>query len=123
MWNALQRKNSASRECQLSGSEISSCGPRFLGYSRRSSKPEARRRKVSLRCAPKVGATWVPCKSENQIMKAELVQAASEVVTRPQILVNMISRRVRQLTLGHRPLVGCAVGVGTACFDLTEIAI
>ncbi len=46
----------------------------------------------------KVGATWVPGrKSESIIMKAELVEAASKVITSPQILVNMVSRRVRQL--------------------------
>jgi len=55
-------------------------------------------------------------------MKAELVQAAAEVITNPQILVNMVSRRVRQLTLGHRPLVVCAPGLGTADIALTEIA-
>ena len=55
-------------------------------------------------------------------MKAELVEAASEVITSPQILVNMVSRRVRQLTLGHRPLVLCAPGLGTADIALTEIA-
>ncbi len=37
-------------------------------------------------------------------MKADLVKAASEVITNQQILVNMVSRRVRQLSLGHRPL-------------------
>ena len=55
-------------------------------------------------------------------MKAELVEAASKVITSPQILVNMVSRRVRQLTLGHRPLVLCAPGLGTADIALTEIA-
>ena len=55
-------------------------------------------------------------------MKAELVEAASKVITSPQILVNMVSRRVRQLTLGHRPLVECAPGLGTADIALTEIA-
>jgi len=55
-------------------------------------------------------------------MKAELVQAASEVITSPQILVNMVSRRVRQLTLGHRPLVVCAPGLREADIALTEIA-
>ena len=55
-------------------------------------------------------------------MKAELVQAASKVITSPQILVNMVSRRVRQLTLGHRPLVVCAPGLGAADIALTEIA-
>jgi DNA-directed RNA polymerase subunit omega len=55
-------------------------------------------------------------------MKAELVQAASKVITNPQILVNMVSRRVRQLTLGHRPLVECAPGLREADIALTEIA-
>ena len=55
-------------------------------------------------------------------MKAELVEAASKVITSPQILVNMLSRRVRQLTLGHRPLVVCAPGLGAADIALTEIA-
>ena len=55
-------------------------------------------------------------------MKPELVEAASKVITSPQILVNMVSRRVRQLTLGHRPLALCAPGLGTADIALTEIA-
>ena len=55
-------------------------------------------------------------------MKAELVQAASEVITNQQILVNMVSRRVRQLSLGHRPLVECAPGLRAADIALTEIA-
>ena len=55
-------------------------------------------------------------------MKAELVQAASKVITSPQILVNMVSRRVRQLALGHRPLVVCAPGLREADIALTEIA-
>jgi len=55
-------------------------------------------------------------------MKAELVEAASKVITSPQILVNMVSRRVRQLTLGARPLVVCAPGLREADIALTEIA-
>jgi DNA-directed RNA polymerase subunit omega len=55
-------------------------------------------------------------------MKAELVTAASNVVRNPQILVNMVSRRVRQLTLGHRPLIEFAPGLGHADIALTEIA-
>ena len=55
-------------------------------------------------------------------MKAELIQAASKVITNQQILVNMVSRRVRQLTLGHRPLVACAPGLREADIALTEIA-
>ena len=55
-------------------------------------------------------------------MKANLVKAASEVITNQQILVNMVSRRVRQLLLGHRPLVEHAVGLREADIALTEIA-
>ena len=55
-------------------------------------------------------------------MNADLVQAASEVITNQQILVNMVSRRVRQLSLGHRPLVPCAPGLREADIALTEIA-
>ena len=69
-----------------------------------------------------VGATLVTGRSQNQIMNADLVQAASEVITNQQILVNKVSRRVRQLSLGHRPLVECAPGLREADIALTEIA-
>ena len=55
-------------------------------------------------------------------MKADLIKAATEVVPNQQILVNMVSRRVRQLTLGHRPLVEHVPGLGMADIALTEIA-
>lgn len=55
-------------------------------------------------------------------MNAELVKAANEVIPNQQILVNMVSRRVRQLTLGHRPLVEFVPGMGHADIALTEIA-
>jgi DNA-directed RNA polymerase subunit omega len=55
-------------------------------------------------------------------MNSELVRAANEVIQNQQILVNMVSRRVRQLTLGHRPLVEFVPGMGHADVALTEIA-
>src|SRR5260370_6838329 len=55
-------------------------------------------------------------------MKANRVKAASEVIPNPQILVNMVSRRVRQLLLGHRPLVEFAPGLREADIALTDIA-
>ena len=55
-------------------------------------------------------------------MKPELVKAASEVINSQQILINMVSRRVRQLTIGHRPLVEFAPGMGHADVALREIA-
>jgi DNA-directed RNA polymerase subunit omega len=55
-------------------------------------------------------------------MNADLIKAASEIVPNQQILVNMVSRRVRQLSLGHRPLVEYAPGLREADIALTEIA-
>ncbi len=55
-------------------------------------------------------------------MKSHLVQAASEVIPNQQILVNMVSRRVRQLCLGHRSLVEFVPGLGHADIALSEIA-
>jgi DNA-directed RNA polymerase subunit omega len=104
---------------QRSGSEINSCGPRYLGDSgwsrstKEASQPPVR---------AKVGATLVPGRKSESIMKADLIAAASEVITNQQILVNMVSRRVRQLSLGHRPLVEYAPGLREADIALTEIA-
>jgi DNA-directed RNA polymerase subunit omega len=55
-------------------------------------------------------------------MKADLVKAASEIIPNQQILVNMVSRRVRQLCLGHRPLVEYVPGLGHTDIALSEIA-
>jgi DNA-directed RNA polymerase subunit omega len=95
------------------------CGIGFLGDSGRSrstkeeSQPPVR---------AKVGATLVPGRKSESIMKADLIAAASKVITNQQILVNMVSRRVRQLSLGHRPLVEYAPGLREADIALTEIA-
>ena len=56
-----------------------------------------------------------------KIMNPELVKAASEVVRSQQILVNIVSRRVRQLAFGHRPMIEFAPGLGHADIALTEI--
>jgi DNA-directed RNA polymerase subunit omega len=93
-------------------SEISGCGPRILGDSGRSRSTKR----------AKVGATLVLGRKSESIMNADLIKAASEVITNQQILVNMVSRRVRQLSLGHRPLVLCAPGLREADIALTEIA-
>jgi DNA-directed RNA polymerase subunit omega len=55
-------------------------------------------------------------------MKPDLVQAAAAVIPNQQILVNMVSRRVKQLCLGHRPLVEFVPGLGHADVALSEIA-
>lgn len=43
-------------------------------------------------------------------MKAELVEKASVIVPDPQILVNAVSKRVRQLNMGRPPLVRPPLG-------------
>jgi DNA-directed RNA polymerase subunit omega len=55
-------------------------------------------------------------------MNPNLVKAAAEVIPNPKILVNMVSQRVRQLCLGHRPLVEFVPGLGHADVALSEIA-
>jgi DNA-directed RNA polymerase subunit omega len=53
-----------------------------------------------------------------RIMTTQLLQEASQVIPNPQLLINVISKRVRQLGLGHRPMV--EVGLKSS---LTDIAL
>lgn len=55
-------------------------------------------------------------------MKASLLTAAAKIIPNQQILVNVVSRRVRQLILGHRPLIEFSPGLGHADVALSEIA-
>ena len=55
-------------------------------------------------------------------MKAKNIEAASKIVTESQILINMVSRRVRQLNAGSRPLIDVELGEGFADIALQEIA-
>jgi len=58
-------------------------------------------------------------------MKAALVKQALEKVVNPNVLVNLVSRRVRQLSAGgggrNRPLVADVANLGAADIALTEI--
>jgi DNA-directed RNA polymerase subunit omega len=58
-------------------------------------------------------------------MNSELTKKALEIVGNPSTLVNLMSRRVRQLTSGGggmcRPLVEPPVGAGIADIALLEI--
>jgi DNA-directed RNA polymerase subunit omega len=58
-------------------------------------------------------------------MNSELCRLALEKVVNPNILVNVVSRRVRQLNAGGgglgRPLVKDTVGLGAADIALREI--
>jgi DNA-directed RNA polymerase subunit omega len=59
-------------------------------------------------------------------MNAELCKLANEKVGNANVLINLVSRRVRQLNAGgggvSRPLVNVPAGMGLADIALTEIA-
>jgi DNA-directed RNA polymerase subunit omega len=51
-------------------------------------------------------------------MTTQLLQEASQVIPNQQLLINVVSKRVRQLGLGHRPMVET-----TPRMSLTDIAL
>jgi len=51
-------------------------------------------------------------------MTTQLLQEASQVIPSQQLLINVVSKRVRQLGLGHRPMVET-----TPRMSLTDIAL
>ena len=53
-----------------------------------------------------------------RMMTTQLLQEASQIIPNPQLLNNVGSKRVRQLGLGHRPLVET-----TPRMSLTDIAL
>ena len=54
-------------------------------------------------------------------MKAELVEQASKIIPEPQMLINVVSRRVAQLNNDRAPLVPTTPHMGNANIALTEI--
>jgi DNA-directed RNA polymerase subunit omega len=51
-------------------------------------------------------------------MTTQLLQEAAKIIPNQQLLINVVSKRVRQLGLGHRPMVET-----TPRMSLTEIAL
>ena len=58
-------------------------------------------------------------------MNSDLMRKALEKLGNPNVLVNLLSRRVRQLNAGGgglgRPLISDTIGLGVADIVLTEI--
>jgi DNA-directed RNA polymerase subunit omega len=54
-------------------------------------------------------------------MNPEFLKKALEKVGNPNVLVNLISRRVRQLNYGERPLVANTGTLGAADIALREV--
>lgn len=62
-----------------------------------------------------------PLRSQAVPMKSDLVEKASQVVTDPLVLVNLVSKRVRQLNQGRAPLINALPSTGFADIALMEI--
>ena len=54
-------------------------------------------------------------------MNSQLVEQAAKVITSPQVLINVVSRRVRQLSQGYRPLIEPGPRMGWSDIALKEI--
>ena len=54
-------------------------------------------------------------------MTSQLLEEAFKVIPSQQVLVNVVSKRVRQLTAGHRPMVETGPRMGFSDIALTEI--
>lgn len=64
----------------------------------------------------------IPPDSPKRHMKSQLFEAASNVIHDPQVLINMVSQRVRQLSASSRPLVEVDTRMGLMEIALAEIA-
>jgi DNA-directed RNA polymerase subunit omega len=55
-------------------------------------------------------------------MNSQFLDEASKVIHEPQVLINMVSKRVRQLSAGSRAMVPVEGRMGLADIALAEIA-
>lgn len=46
--------------------------------------------------------------STSRLMKSDLIEKASKVIPHPPLLINLVSKRVRQLNQGRAPLINPA---------------
>ncbi len=56
-----------------------------------------------------------------RIMTTQLLQEAAQVIPNQQLLINVVSKRVRQLGLGHRPMVEAGPRASLTDIALKEI--
>jgi DNA-directed RNA polymerase subunit omega len=54
-------------------------------------------------------------------MHPTLLKSALAVIPSPQLLVNVVRQRVRQLIRGHRPLIAAPPGMGFGDVALSEV--
>ena len=54
-------------------------------------------------------------------MTSSLVEEAAKKITSVPLLVNVVSKRVRQLSAGHKPMIDVITRMGLADIALSEI--
>ena len=54
-------------------------------------------------------------------MTSQFLDEAAKIITNPQVLINVVSKRVRQLSQGHRPLIEVGPRMGLADIAFREI--
>ncbi len=54
-------------------------------------------------------------------MQSHLVDEAAKIIPSVPVLVNVISKRVRQLSNGHKPMVEVLAKMGLSDIALTEV--
>lgn len=59
--------------------------------------------------------------ADRSTMRTELVEKASEIISDVPTLINLVSKRVRQLNSGRSPLITMVERMGAADIALTEI--
>jgi len=67
------------------------------------------------------GGTPRAAHGNDQPMRSDLVEKASEIIKDPPLLVNVVSKRVKELNLGRSPLVTVGPRMGAADIALLEI--
>lgn len=70
--------------------------------------------------APKSRSNF-PSAVPTRHMTSQLLDEAFKMIPSQQVLVNVVSKRVRQLTSGQRPLVEAGPRMGLSDIALTEI--
>ena len=63
----------------------------------------------------------VASRPDKSVMRVQLVEKATEVIPDIPMLINMVSKRVRQLNNGRSPLIPLVERMGNADIALTEI--
>jgi len=62
--------------------------------------------------------------SSLRLMKSDLIEKASKTIPHPPVLINLVSRRVRQLNQGRAPLINpAAYGVRLGQGDIALLEI